>query len=139
MGWAYLGNTFNKTVISICALVSTWQPVESWVLRNPVIRAQTSELFQAPQINTNKQYNVYTDKDFNLANKTSPTTLTYTKRIFQTSTVVYKTTIGVQPGHYCDQNTASKETVTLQSTFEALLFKESILQATTHELKGIPD
>jgi hypothetical protein len=119
--------------------VSTWQPVESWVLRNPVIRAQTSELFQAPQINTNKQYNVYTDKDFNLANKTSPTTLTYTKRIFQTSTVVYKTTIGVQPGHYCDQNTASKETVTLQSTFEALLFKESILQATTHELKGIPD
>jgi hypothetical protein len=101
MGWAYLGNTFNKTVISICALVSAWQPVESWVLRNPVICAQTSELFQAPQINTNKQYNIYTDKDFNMANKTSPTTLTYTKRIFQTGTIVCKTTIGVQPGHYC--------------------------------------
>jgi hypothetical protein len=71
--------------------------------------------------------------------RTSPTTLTYTKRIFQTSTVVYKTTIGVQPGHYCDQKTASKEAITLQSTFEALLFKESILQATTHELKEIPD
>jgi hypothetical protein len=64
MGWAYLGNTFNKTVIGICALVSAWQPVESWVLRNPVIHAQTSELSQAPQINTNKQYNIYTDKDF---------------------------------------------------------------------------